>query len=360
MSTENNEIKEVSFKEFIFQIKGYVLEIWRNKWLVALCCVPFFIWKAYAYTKMHPTYPAALTFMIDDGKGGGGFGLGGILSSISGEETVKEYDKIIALSKSMTIIKDVMLSKATLNGKEDFVGNHLIRVEKVDEEIWSKEKEMPGADGLRGFLFTRDSFDRFSRKEYSAMKTLQALMNGSEDIAPIFRVSYNETSGILTYQVACRTEEMSILLLNTFFEKLSTFYTEKAVGKNYMTYKVVKAKADSLKRALNSIETRQAQFEDASHSVLLNADKVPSQRYTREKQMLTLMYAEAAKNLELADFALKSSAPFIQIVDNAVPPLKMQPVSRFRLALSALLFGIAIGITLVIGRKFFRDAMAVG
>jgi hypothetical protein len=322
-----------------------------------LCCLPFIGWKAYVYSKSHVTYPATLTFMIDDGSGGG-FNIGGLLSSLgAGGEKVGEFDKILALSKSMRIVSEVMLTKATLGGVEDFMGNHLIRVEQINEEFWSKKPAKPGLPSLNGFLFTRDSFDQFSRLEYSAMKYMGGVLNGNEERVGIFSVGYNEDTGIITYKVSCRTEEMSILLLNTFYEKLSAFYVEKTIGKNNVTYGLVKAKADSIKRVLNSIEYKQAKFEDASHSILLNADKVPSQRYMRDKQLLTLMYAEASKNLELADFALKSSTPYIQILDKAVPPLDPEPISRLKLLLTAIALGVAVSVTIIIGRKIIKDSL---
>lgn len=348
--------QEMTLRDIILLFREYALEIWRKKWWIALCCLPFIGWKAYEYSKSKVTYTAKVTFMIDDGKGGG-LGLGGILSTLSGAEAEDNYDKIVALSKSMRIIGEVLMTKVTVNGKNDFIGNHLIDVEKVNDEIWAKQEVKEGRPSLNGFRFTRAEIDSFTTLEYSAVKHLMGLLNGSEHFAPIFTAGYDKKSGIMTFKVSCQTEEMSIVLLNNFYDVLSRFYIEKTVEKNSATYQIVKAKTDSIRRALNSIESRKAAFDDASHAVLLNVDKVPSQRYDREKQLLTLMYGESVKNLELANFALKSNTPYIQLIDKAVPPLLRNPVSRFKLLLTAIGMGVAFSISFIVLRKIFYDSL---
>lgn len=355
LDSSNNQ--EITLRELIALLREYFLEIWRKKWWIALCCLPFMGWKAYEYSKSKVTYTAKVTFMIDDGKGGGSLNIGGILSSLSGAESEDNYDKIVALSKSMRIIGEVMLTKATVAGKNDFIGNHLIDVEKVNEEVWAKQKVKEGRPSLNGFRFTRAEIDSFTTLEYAAVKHLMGVLNGSEKFAPIFAAGYDKKSGIMNFKVSCQTEEMSIVLLNNFYDVLSRFYIEKTIEKNSATYQIVKAKTDSIRKALNFIETKKAAFDDASHSVLLNVDKVPSQRFDREKHLLTIMYGESVKNMELANFALKSNTPYIQLIDKAVPPLARNPVSRFRLLLTAVGFGVAVGISIVVFRKIILDSL---
>ncbi len=354
-SMQSEEQEGMTLRELILTIKEYTAEITKQWWVIGLFCLPFFAWKGYVYKTSHTIYPAKITFMIDDGNVGG-LNIGGLLSSLGGGDVDKNYDKIVALSKSMRIVQDVILTKTTINGTYDFLGNHIIRVENINEEYWANLKVKPGIPSLKGFLFTRDSFDNFTRTEYSAMKFMQSILNGDEKVKGIFSAGYDEDTGIITYKVACRTEELSIALLNTFYEKLSSFYIEKKIGKNIATFNLVKQKADSIRKVLNLIERNQASFEDASHSVLLNVDKVPAQRFSRDKQLLTLMYAESAKNLELADFALKSSTPYIQLIDKALPPLVPLPVSRLRLLLTAILFGFISGVVFIICKKLIVES----
>ncbi|MCY7330579.1 MAG: hypothetical protein LH618_18655, partial [Saprospiraceae bacterium] len=65
----------------------------------------------------------------------------------------------------------------------------------------------------------------------------------------------------------------------------------------------------------------------------------------------------ALKNAEFAEFALKSSTPFLSLIDVPIPPIKPEPRGRAK----ALIFGLVIGLVLsslfVIVRKIVRDAL---
>lgn len=352
------EDDEVTLKEIIISFRKGLSEIWRGKYWVIAFCIPFLIYYYYQYKTTPIRYPAEVTFMIDDGQGGG-MSLGGLLGSLGGNSSSENYDKIVALSKSMRIVQEVMLTKAVVGGQLDFLGNHLIRIEQVNERFWKDYKSVDGLPTLNGFLFTKDTFQNFSRLEFSAMKFLRDVLNGSPKIDGIFSIYFDEESGIIHYNVKCRQEEMSIVLLNTYFNVLSRFYIEKKIEKNIATYNIIKSKADSIKRALNSLEVRQATFDDASHSILLNLDKVPSQRFDRDKQLLSILYGESTKNLEMADYALKSSAPYIQLIDGATPPLPVLRPSLLKLLVTGLSIGMFLGISFVFIRKAWKQSKAV-
>ena len=58
---------------------------------------------------------------------------------------------------------------------------------------------------------------------------------------------------------------------------------------------------------LNNNEYRLAQFKDSNRGLWTAKDRLTEKRLSRDIQMLTLMYAEAVKNKEIAEFSLKSS-----------------------------------------------------
>lgn len=349
---QSYQTEEITLKELLVLAKSYMAELWSKKWLVLLFCIVFMSVQWYRYSKTFTTYPASLTFMIDEGESG--LGMSGLLGSLgdvgSGESN---YEKIVALSQSMRIIGEVMLTKVEVEGVNDYLGNHVIRLEKIQEKEWGKVQSGGKTSDLNNFVFKRDSISVFTRQEYSALKYLQDYLKGNKKNPGVFEASFNNDSGIIEFEVACRSEALSIALLNTFYDKLSAFYIEKKVGKNYVTYNIVKQKVDSIRRALHSVEVRQANFEDANHSVLLNVERVPASRYNREKEILSMAYAEAIQNLEMADFAVKSSAPYIQLIDNAVPPLKSSRPSLINMLLMAAILGGLAGSFVVVLRKFF-------
>ncbi len=85
--------------------------------------------------------------------------------------------------------------------------------------------------------------------------------------------------------------------------------------------------------------------------------ELPTERMGREKGMYTLMYGEALKNLELADFALRNKVPYIQPIDLPIPPLAATPYGKKKALLLGLGLGLLLGGLFVVGRKVVRGQM---
>lgn len=352
------ETEGISLKELFVNIREYLQELWQNKYLLFLFCIPFLIWQTWVYFKTPITYPAALTFMLNENEGGRLGAISGLLGTFGfggGGET--NYDRIIELSKSFKILNTVMLKKATYKGKEDFIGNHFIQVQKILENQWNK----PGKNGpnpLENFKFKNDEIETFSKLEYSALKGLYGAVFGDEHARAILGATLNDDAGIMKISVVTREEDFSIFFLNNYFDVLSAYYVEKATEKNKSTFEIVRTKADSIRAVLNGTEAKAAAFDDQSNALLMNVDKLPRTRYARDRQLLTLMYGEAVKNLEVADFALKSATPYIQAIDRPLPPLSSKGPSKKNVIILGLGIGIALWATFVIGNKFLRSILS--
>jgi LPS O-antigen subunit length determinant protein (WzzB/FepE family) len=147
-------------------------------------------------------------------------------------------------------------------------------------------------------------------------------------------------------------------LLEEIYLQLSKFYIDKTVEKQKRSYELVSAKVDSIEAALNGVEYRQADFDDHNRMVLFEKAKLPKLRLNRDRTVLNLMYSEAVKNQELADFSLKNKIPYVQAIDTPFPPIK--PVKQSKAI--ALIFGLAsgflLGVLLIVMRKILHDALA--
>jgi hypothetical protein len=69
------------------------------------------------------------------------------------------------------------------------------------------------------------------------------------------------------------------------------------------------------------------------------------------------MYGEAIKNAEVAEFALKSSTPFLTLLDVPIAPIKADARGRGKGVLIGLLSGILLGVVFIVGRKIIQTAM---
>lgn len=351
------EEKELTLPDIIAKIREYWSELRRSWKILALVCLPFLVWQGYMWYTSKPTYQTKLTFMVDEDTGGqggllssllGGFGLGG---------SENNNDKILELARSMRIIRQALFQKAEINGQTDFLANHFIRLQNLHEEEWSKKPKNPGQAGLKGFFFTRDSVDQFTRLENSALKSLYGMLTGSEDYRPLFSARDNADSGVMTLSLTTCSEALTIALLRAIFDQLSDFYINASTEKQQTTYEIIRAKSDSLRHLLAGTEYRAAQFKEGNNLLLRPTDQLPTERLSRDKAMLSLMYGESVKNLELADFALRNKVPYIQAIDLPIPPLAGAPYGKKKALGLGLGIGLVLGSLFVIGRKMLRDQL---
>ena len=122
--------EEISFRDHDLKIKSFIREVRLHWYIPAVCIALALAIQTYRYLTFIPEYPARITFSVDEDEGGSNAGLTSILGQIGlGSVRPSRYnlDKIMALSKSRRVIEHTLFYKTTVEGKEDFLANHLIR-----------------------------------------------------------------------------------------------------------------------------------------------------------------------------------------------------------------------------------------
>jgi len=351
--------EELTLADIVANVREYWAELRRSWRILALICLPFLVWQGYMWYTNKPSYGTKLTFMVDDDTGSRGGLLGGLLGGFGLGGGNSNNDKILELARSMRIIRQALFQKVDINGQTDFLANHFIRLQNLHEEEWDKKPKNPDQASLKGFFFTHDTIEQFTRLEYSALKSLYGMLIGSEEYRPLFTARDNADSGVMTLSLSTRSEALTIALLRTIFDQLSDFYINASTEKQQETYEIIRAKSDSLRRLLAGTEYRAAQFKEQNNLLLRPTDQVPTERLARDKAMLSLMYGESVKNLELADFALRNKVPYIQAIDLPIPPLASVPYGKKKAVGLGLGLGLILGSIFVIARKMVRDQLAV-
>ncbi len=348
---------EITLKELILSIQEFskeVLKNWKIILAVALVMIGIFVLRAH-FTPV--TYKAELTFMVNE-DGGSMNGVNAILGQFGfgGGKTSSNLKKILKLSQSKKIIQEVLFKRVKLSQKdgfeeEDFLANHIIRLYDFHEK-WSEDET-----GMANFFFTKSNIKEFSRTENRALGAVFTKVVGKEDIEGLFETSYSEETGIMNLTVMSESELMSIFLTKYIFESLSVFYVTKTIEKQQQTFDIFNLKADSISTELRAKEIELANFRDRSFGTLMRKDKVKEQLLQRDIQILTLLYGEVLKNLEIADFSLKNKTPFIQEIDIPTVPIKGREPSKVMAVIFGFLFGTVIGIIAIVFRKIYQDAM---
>jgi hypothetical protein len=351
---------EMSFAEIVEVIKAYLSEMKRKWWVFFLLSLPFVGLEAYKAVNTPVTYKAALTFMVDDEKVGGVGGITAILGNFGFGDSESNLDKVIYLAKSMRIIREALFTKTVIEGKNDYIANHIIVYQSLHSKEWKSADKTLGNVLLNNFLFTKSDLSGFSTIENAALKKLYVLLIGGDESAGIYNVSLDKKSGVMTLNVETRSELLSLEITKAIYEQLSLFYISSSIKKETQTYEVLREKSDSIKGLLSSTEYAAATFKDRNNMLLLNTDQLPSERYTRNKNLYSLMYGESIKNLELADFALKTKTPYIQVIDEPIAPLKARRYSLLKAVVVGAAIGVIISLLFIIINKFIKDALSKG
>ena len=350
-SPDQSQDDEVTLKELILKVKDYYGEIKRN-WKIMAVFVTFgLLVQVYRVLTFKKYYNATVTFMVNDAKGPSMGGVLGQLGGLMGDKEEK-LDKILELARSRKMVGKTLFQKGTINGKEDFYANHIIDIEQLQDR-WAKDTI------LNGFSFKEGKIADFKNADNSALLGIYKQIVGGEGVKdPLYEASSNKKTGILTFSIKTRSEALALQLSEAFFRSLSEYYVESSTRKERETYAILKTKKDSIERILNNNDVVSAQRDDQSNSLVSSIDKVPAKRYSRNNVILTALYGEIVKNSEMADYALKSSTPFVTIIDEPIPPLKPTKMGWISSAIIGLIIGGFLGALFVIGRKIYREALA--
>lgn len=314
-----DEEKDKSLQEIIFLLKDSISNIAKNWLMFLVIFIAFLSYLLYDYSQTDITYSAELSFIVNEDETGlsSAGASAGILKEVGINRTKKHnFDRITYIARSERILQRALLTKGEINGVIDFYANHIIKAVKLHHRKWNNNEQ------LSSFLFSNANLDSFSNIEKMAMKDLTELFLGKDRRGGLLISNYSYTSEIMRVELTTPVEEISIKLSKEFFLQVSNFYTEKAIEKQKYSYKVITEKADSLRRQLNNSEYSRAKDIDSNRGIILETNQVPIVQNERKLSLLNALYEETIRDAEVADFAIKSKIPFLQIIDEPIAPLK--------------------------------------
>ncbi len=342
--------EEITFRDIVLTVREYSREVLRNwLWIVAFT-LPITSYLLYKAITTKPVYGASLTFLVN-GNEGSSLGIAAIAGKLGLDglgATNTNLDKITDLSKSRRIVQLALFHRSTIDERDDFFANHLIRERELHEQ-WKKD-----TTGLNGFLFKNGDFERFNRTENNALLQLYDILSGKKGI---FSCSFAKMSEMLTLDLTTTNETLSIELLQAIFAELSNFYVEKSIVKESKTYNVLRQQSDSIKRLARAREVAAASFDDNQRGLILSQDRLPSEQMKKEALIYNTMYAESQKNLAIAGFALENKAPYIQEIDRPIAPIEPKGKSKKIAVVLGFIIGGFLGTLFIVLRKKVRTAL---
>lgn len=360
--TESRQDDALSFRDIVLLLRGHFAE-YRRRWLWVLGTgmVAGILLGLYAWLSP-PKYTGSLTYMLNDNQAGRGSSFLSQFSSLLGVSAPggQTYAQLTEISRSFSLVSSVLLQKHSIGGQDDYLANHLIRAENLHETLWApSSKDEERGFTLSDFYFSRATIDSFTRQEQVAIKSLyNALLGLPAGREQLLVCDYNDETGIMTLTFTSQKEPVAALFPLALFETLRESYLRTSTEMQSRTLDLVTQKTDSLRRVLEGRERSLARFQDQDNALLFQEDRLPGVRYERDRQMLGLMYGEAVKNREIADFALQNAIPALQIIDKPYSPLSASRKNPILFAvLGSVLGGFLVCLYLSF-RLLWREAMA--
>jgi len=270
-------------------------------------------------------------------------------------------DRIMELARARVIAQASIFQKDKIADSEDYIANHLIS-DLRSRKMWASDGLLNfGSDedlDIKDFNFTHDSVAAFTLSENKALKKLYIHLVGKNKLGGAFATDYSELSGIMNFHVSSADPELSVKLVNNYYDELSAYYLEKTNEKRTKEYELIKSKYDSIQTALNKVQYSLADFEDRNRGLYRRVDNVREKKLRGEEMKLFAILEELEEQLQLSQLAMENNQAYIQLIDRPILPLK--PVNKGRLyyfLLGGLLGGI-LSITYLLIKKIYRNLIS--
>lgn len=355
--TENiaQNSEEISLREIALKFKEW-LNYLSKRWVI----ISFFGLvgglSGFFYASIQKSvYIAKVTFIVEEGKGASS-GLGG-LASLAGQFGVDfggssqggilSGDNILLYFKSPSLAREVLLTK--FNGDSlKSIADEYAKVYGLTEK-WEKNDKV----GKINFpILTSKTV--YSRLQDSLLKEIIQQINLKQ-----FSVARTDKkAGFIEVSSAMENE----LLAKTYSERIVKKVVERYVNlkteRQYSTVQNLQSQVDSIANLLRQKTFSGAALQNSSSTMDINplyktGTSVATETTLRDKALLTTIFATVTQNLELAKFTLSQETPVIQIVDTPILPLKIEKMSRLKLAIiGSLLFGFILVLGIILKRLY--------
>jgi len=304
---------------------------------------------AYSFIKSK-TYTAKLTFVVEDAKSSGSLSslagqLGLDIGGLSGGGTgLIAGDNVLELLKSPNFIKKTLLtlySDSTDNGitlADQYANTYHLK------DAWKNNKYV---NKDINFYATKN---KISRIEDSL---LQIIINKiTEKELSITKPDKKLT--IFEMDVTMRDEKLTQLFCERLLTITTDFYVDTKVSRLKRNVERLQKRADSITHLLN----RQTYASTSENEKLIDLNPaysttgVTAEITARDKMVLSTIYAEVEKNLEINKNALIQETPTVQIIDHPELPLQVNKVKKSMGILEGAFAGFAISfLWLIIFKK---------
>jgi len=263
----------------------------------------------------------------------------------TGSEFTNEY--FLAIIKSRRMVKETLLQKKTVKlGKqeprEDYLANFYIEM----YPRWAKKKK------VKDFRIGHGNIDSLTIYEDSVLTVIY-----DELVDKDLSLEYNDDLDLNQLEFSSLSRDYSVIFASYIARAASDYYIESQVKNETETVELISHRVDSIRAAMTAKEDQLAAVQDQSAFTIKAKGLLTQGRLLREIEILSVEYAEAYAQLELARFDLQNKAPLVNIIDTPrISTIKEKEQIMLYMIIGFILGAILTSVVLVV-RKYSRDSV---
>jgi hypothetical protein len=346
----NQMQNEITLKQLILKIGEWINFLYAKRRAIILSGIIGTVLGVTYSMISNKKYESVLTFALEE-KGSGMSAYAGIASQFGidlgkgGESGAFIGENIIELFKSRLIIENTLLQESEFNGEKQLLLNRYISYNKLDKN-WSEVESTQNLTyhiGQNRKTFTRAQDSVLSniyekiRKHHLSVEKVDKKLN------------------IITVLVSSEDEQFAKVFTELLVENVYKFYLETKTKKTRANVEILEYRVDSVKKALNDEMYQAAMNQDENINPNRSMVRVPYIKRQLNVQMLTTLYGELIKNLELSKLALMREEPLIQIIDRPIYPLKYSKPGKIKTGLvTGFVFGFITVLFFLFRKEYHR------
>jgi hypothetical protein len=332
---------EISLAELWLKVKSVIAYLWRFKFLIMAVGLLFALGGYFKVKMAKPSYTASLTFALE--QGGGASGLGGLASqfgfSMGGGGEGLGGDNLLSLMKSRRIVQDVLMSPIYINGDSVLLVNQYVAAQPKLKAKW---------DSLGLYPLTVATC--CDPKQDSALGVV--VKSVSEKALAVAKV--DKKLSFVTVSYTGSDEVFTGAFVELLTAKSTDFYVQTKMSNSNANIAKLERRVDSVSAEMQAAMVGFASAQDQNSFTVQSVAKVPSVQKQMKVTMLTTLYGELVKNLELSKTMSAREEPLITIIDRPHYPLRVRE-SKLKSAIIGGFLGVFLTLLFLGGRAFLSD-----
>jgi hypothetical protein len=351
MERQDQETDEISLKELIQKVGETFVYLKTQWWKLLLLAVVGGL-GGFFYAKSQKTeYTAKLTFALAEGGDKVG-GLGSIASQfgidIMGGSSGGAFsgDNLLELMKSRLLVEKTLLTVVDSAGKSKLLVNQFIDFNKPKKPKLRRPNDpMPVAFSLKKL-----NSDQFSLAQDSFLgKVCVELAKKHLTVSKV-----DKKLAIVSVSFTGPDEWFAKHFTQVLTQNVTEFYVETKTRQMRKNVLMMEHKVDSVKQALGRAMYGVASEVDGNQFLVRGVAKVPQAKKQLEIQVLSTMYGELIKNLELSRTLMAKEQPLIQLIDQPRFPLEKKKTSKLLTAVGGSCLLGFLGIIILLLRRWWK------